>query len=101
MEEYSVVGSIDFLNLRFGMIINVVSKNLNSYCHNWWHLVLHHNVIEGFRKANISVYYKHSYIMFGFLCKLDYDNDKFICVPTYTYNVVMWLLELTGVVDHE
>ena len=32
--------------------------------------------------------------VFRFLCKANYDNKKFINTPTYTYNKVMWLLEL-------
>ena len=35
------------------------------------------------------------------LCKVDYDNDKFIHAQTYTYNKVMRLLEVAGVVEHE
>ena len=33
-----------------------------------------------------------------FLCKVDYDNNKFIYAPMYTYNEVMRLLELACVV---
>lgn len=33
------------------------------------------------------------------LCKVDYNNKKFIHAPTYTYNEVMHLLELAGVVE--
>ena len=29
---------------------------------------------------------------------MDYESDKFIHAPTYTYNEVMHLLELVGVV---
>ena len=30
--------------------------------------------------------------------KVDYDGDKFIHAPTYTYKEVMWLLEFACVV---
>ena len=39
--------------------------------------------------------------MFRILCKVDYESDKFIHAPTYTYNEVMRLLEFVGVVECE
>ena len=39
------------------------------------------------------------FAMFRYLCKVNYDNDKFIHGPTYTYNEVLWLLELVDVND--
>ena len=47
------------------------------------------------------MYCKHLYYVFRFLCKVDYGNDKFIHAPTYSYNEVMRLLELVGVVAFE
>jgi hypothetical protein len=44
------------------------------------------------------VYCKHLYYVFRFLCKVDYDIDKFIHAPSYFYNEVMRLLELSSVV---
>ena len=41
------------------------------------------------------------YYVFRFLCKVDDGSDKFIHVPTYSYNEVMRLLELAGVVECE
>jgi hypothetical protein len=39
------------------------------------------------------------------MCKVDYNNNdnnnKLIHTPTYTYNEVMHLLELVGVVEHK
>ena len=32
---------------------------------------------------------------------MDYDSNKFIHAPTYSYNEVMRLLELAGVVERE
>jgi hypothetical protein len=31
---------------------------------------------------------------------VNYDSDKFIHAPMYSYNEVMQLLELAGVVEH-
>lgn len=36
-----------------------------------------------------------------FLCKVDNYNDKSIHVPTCTYNEVMQILEMVGVVESE
>ena len=47
------------------------------------------------------MYCKHLYYVFSFLCKVDYESDKFIPAPTYTYNEVKRLLELVGVVECE
>ena len=44
------------------------------------------------------VYRKHLFDMFRFLCEVDYGNNKFIHAPTYTYNEVIWLLELIGAI---
>ena len=44
---------------------------------------------------------KHLYYVFSFLCKVDYESDKCIHAPTYTYNEVKRLLELAGVVECE
>ena len=47
------------------------------------------------------MYCKHLYYVFEFLCKVDYDSDKFIHAPMFTFNKVMRLLELGSVVDFE
>ena len=47
------------------------------------------------------VYFKHMYFEFRFLSKVNYVNDKFIHAPTYTYNKVIRLIKLVGVVEHE
>ena len=39
--------------------------------------------------------------MFRILCKVDYDSDKFIHAPMYTYIEVMLQLEFVGVVESE
>ncbi len=47
------------------------------------------------------MYCKHLYYVFIILCKVDYESNKFIHAPTYTYNEVKRLLELAGVVECE
>lgn len=47
------------------------------------------------------MYYKHLYEVFGFLCKVDYDMDKFIHATPYTYNEVMRFLKLVDIVECE
>lgn len=51
--------------------------------------------------GNKGKYYKHLYYVFRFLYKVEYDNNKFNNAPTYTYNRVMQLLEMAGVVESE
>lgn len=41
-----------------------------------------------------------SYV-FKYMYKVDCDSNKFIHAPMFTYNEVMWLLELTRVVECE
>lgn len=45
------------------------------------------------------VYYKHLCYVFRFMGKVDYESDKFIHAPTYTYNEVMRLLDLASFVE--
>ena len=47
------------------------------------------------------MYCKHLYYVFRFLYKVDYESDKFIYAPTYTYNEVMQLLELISIIECE
>ena len=39
--------------------------------------------------------------LYTFLCKVEYESDKFIHAPTYTYNEVMRLLKLVGIIKCE
>ena len=48
-------------------------------------------------KKGKYVYCKHLYYVFRLLCKVDYDWNKFIYAPMYSYIKVMQLLELAGV----
>ena len=34
-------------------------------------------------------------------CKVNYNNDKFILAPTYSYNKAMWLFEFVGALRSE
>lgn len=52
------------------------------------------NVLHGFGKDH-----KHLYYVFRFPCKVDFENDKFVYASKYTYNEVMQLLKLAGVVE--
>lgn len=47
------------------------------------------------------LYCKDLYYVFRFMCYVDYNNDKFMYPPTYTYNKVMWLSHMVGVVESE
>ena len=62
---------------------------------------LHKNVSFIFGKKKEMDLLQMSYYVFRFLCKVDYNSDKFIHAPTYSYNEVMRLLELAGMVDCE
>ena len=44
---------------------------------------------------------RHLYYVFRFLCKVEYNNDKFVHAPTYVYREVVRVLELVGVVECE
>lgn len=60
-------------------------------CDNRLHTVLH--MLE-LHKKSISIIGKILY-------KMDYNNDKFIHAPKYSYNEVMQLLEFVGVIECE
>ena len=91
----------------FGVIINIVSKEDITYrviigdiphckCPDFTKMFSH-----ALGKKGKWVYYKHLYYVFRFLCKVDYESDKFIHAPTYTYNEVIQLFELVGIVEYE
>lgn len=62
-------------------------------------LGLHQNDLYGFEKENeCTMYFRDLHYVSKLLCKVNYNNNKFIHAPTYTYNKVMRLLELVGVV---
>lgn len=42
---------------------------------------------------------KDLYYVIRYLCKIDYATEEFIATPTFSYNEVVCLLELVGVVE--
>ena len=107
MDGYYVVVMIAIPYQGSGVIINIVSKEDNAHhvtigdipqctCLNFTKMSCLTCIMK--RKW---MYNKHLYYVFKFLFKVDYDNDKFIHAPTYTYNKVMQLLELANVVECE
>jgi len=80
---------------RFGVLINIISKEDNTYCVTIGDIP--HCTCFDFNKMSSQylgnkekwVYCKHLYYVFRFLCKVNYDSDKFIYTPTYSYNEVM------------
>ena len=95
MDDYYVVGITAISYPTFGVIINIASKNWHLFlCHGWWHPTLHmpglhENVLSCLEDIWKWVYFKHSYYVFRFMCKVDYDNGKAIHAWTYNYNEVM------------
>ena len=107
MDDYYVVGIIAIPYPRFKVLINIVSKKDIMYrviigdmphctCLDFTKMSS-----QSLEKNETWVYCKHLYYMFRFLCKVDYDSDKFIHAPTYSYNKVIQLLELARVVECE
>ena len=107
MDGYYVVGIIAIPYPRFGVLLNIVSNDDIKYCVTIADMP--HCTCPEFTKISSQslgkkgkwVYCKHLYYVFRFLCKVDYGSDKFIHAPTYSYNEVMRLLELAGVVECE
>jgi hypothetical protein len=105
MDRYYMVGITAIPYPRFGVLINIVSKEDITYRVTIGDMP--HCTCFDFKKMSSQslgnkekwVYCKHLYYVFRFLCKLNYDSDKFIHAPTYSYNEVMRLLEFVGVVE--
>ena len=107
MEGYYVVGVNPIPYSSYEVIINIVSKKDITY-HITIGYILHCTCpdftkmsSQALGKKGKWVYCKHLYYVFRFLCKVDYESDKFIYAPTYTYNEVMCLLELAGIAECE
>jgi hypothetical protein len=88
----------------FGMFINMVSKKDITYCITVGN-ILHCTCLDFMEMSSHAlgkkgkwVYYKHICYVFRFMCKMDYESDKFIHAPTYTHNEVMRLPELASFV---
>ena len=45
------------------------------------------------------IYCKHVYYIFRYLCKMDYKVDTFVHAPNYSYNEVMYILELAAIIE--
>jgi hypothetical protein len=104
---YYVVGVTAIPYPGLGVIINIVSNHdiiyhvtigdiLHCTCPDFMKMSSH-----ALRKKGKWVYSKHLYYVFRFLCKVDYEIDKFIHAPTYTFNEVMQRLKLTSIVECE
>jgi hypothetical protein len=94
-DGYYVVGVTAIPYPSYGVIINIVSKVDIRYCITIGDIP--HCTCPDFTKMSSQalgnkgklVYCKHLHYMFGILCKVDYESDRFIHAPTYTYNEVM------------
>jgi hypothetical protein len=103
MDIYYVVGKIAIPYPWFGVLINIVSKEDITYRVTIGDMP--HCTCFDFTKMSSQslgnkekwVYCKHLYYVFEFLYKVNYDSDKFIHAPTYSYNEVMRPLELADV----
>ena len=107
MDGYYVVRVTTILYPWFGVVINFVSKqdityhvtigdSLHCTCTNFMKMSS-----QSLGKKEKWVYYKHLNYVFRLLCNVDYDNEKFIHTPTFTYKEVMQLLDLADVVKCE
>lgn len=104
MDNYNVIGVTATPNPCFRVIINIVSKEDITYCVIIGD-ILHCTCMDFIKMSSHAlgkkgkwVYYKHSCYVFRFMCKMDYESDKFIHAPTYTHNEVMRLPELASFV---
>jgi hypothetical protein len=105
MDGFYVVGITVIPYPGFEMLINIVSKENIIYCVTIGDLP--HCTCSDFTKMSSQslgkkdkwVYCKHLYYMFRFLYKVHYDSNKFIHAPMYSYNEVIRLIELAGVVE--
>ena len=94
MDGSYVVGVTAISYPGYGVIINIVSKKIITYRITIGDIP--HCTCLDFTKMSSQalgkkgkwVYCKHLYYVFRFLCKVDYESDKFIHAPTYTYNEV-------------
>jgi hypothetical protein len=107
MDGYYVFGVTAIPYPRFGVLFNIVSKDNIKYFVTIADMP-HCTCLDFTKMSSQSlgkkgkwVYCKHLYYVFRFLCKVDYSSDKFIHAPTYSYNEVMQVLELAGVVECE
>ena len=102
---YYVVGMTAIPYPGFGVLLNIVSKDDIKYrvtntdmshctCSDFTKMLS-----QSLQKKKKWVYCKHFYYVFKSMWIVDYDSDKFIHAPTYSYDEVMRLLELVSVVE--
>ena len=88
MNSYYVVGIATIPHIRFGLLINIVCNEGIAYhvtigdlplctCPNFTKMSS-----QSLRRKGKGVYCKHLNCVFRILCKVDYNNDKFIHSPT-------------------
>ena len=103
MDAYYVVWVTPIPYPCFGVTINIVSKEDNTYrvtiggipnAHVWTSPKCQ---LKLWRKK--WMYCKHLHYVFICLCKVDFKNNEFIHASTSKYNKVMCLLELASVVQ--
>lgn len=89
---------IAILYPSFGVITNIVLKEDNAYRVKIGDIPL--CTYPDFMKLSshaLGNKGEQLYCVFKFVCKVNYDNNKFIHAPTYIYNKNMCLLELVGI----
>lgn len=88
MDGYYVVGIIVIPYTRFEMIINIVSKEDIACCitiddiPHWTWFVFTKMSSQSLGEKGKWMHCKHLYYMLRFMCKVDYNKDKFIHTPT-------------------
>jgi hypothetical protein len=100
VDDYYVVGVRVIPYPRYGVLIYIVSSEDIAYSVAIGKILL--CTCPNFIKISywlLGRKGKHLSYVFKFLCKVDYNSDKFIHAPTYSYNEVMQLLELVGVIE--
>ena len=107
MDNYNVVGIFVTPYPRLGVLINIVSKEDIAYYVTIGD-VPHCTCPDSTKMSSQSLEGKKDgcttsilILVFRFLCKVDYDSEKFIHAPTFTNNKAMRLLELDIVVHCE
>jgi hypothetical protein len=86
-------------------VITLVTGKEKSYCITFTNLpsslCLDFQMIqfEALGKKGKWMYCKHVYYILRYLCKLDFQVDKFMHAPSYSFNEVMCILELANIAE--
>ena len=89
---------------KFGLLINIVSKEVVAYRAIIGDILLctcldfSKMSSQSLERKGKWMYYKYFYYVFRFLCKVIYNNDKFIHASKDSYNEIMLLFEFGGVI---